>query len=43
MIFLLSKRKHVLGEHVSGRVSQTLVAMAAIVSALLPVLYFFAR
>jgi NRAMP (natural resistance-associated macrophage protein)-like metal ion transporter len=43
MIFLLSKRKHVLGEHVSGRVSQTLVAMAALVSALLPVLYVFAH
>ena len=43
MIWLLSRRKHVLGEHVSGRISQTLVATAAIVSALLPVLYFFAR
>ena len=43
MIWLLSRRKHVLGEHVSGRISQTLVAMAAIVSALLPVLYFFAH
>ena len=43
MIWLLSRRKHVLGEHVSGRISQTLVAMAAMVSALLPVLYFFAH
>ena len=43
MIWLLSRRKHVLGEHVSGRISQTLVAMAAIASALLPVLYFFAH
>jgi len=43
MILLLSRRKHVLGEHVSGRVSQTLVTMAAIASTVLPILYFVAH
>lgn len=42
MILLLSRRKHVLGEHVSGPVSTGLVASAALVSAVLPVMYLFA-
>jgi NRAMP (natural resistance-associated macrophage protein)-like metal ion transporter len=43
MILLLSRRKHVLGEHVSGRLSSTMVLLAAIVSTVLPVLYLLAR
>jgi len=43
MILLLSRKPHVLGEHVSGRVSTTLVALAAIFSTTLPVLYLFAK
>jgi NRAMP (natural resistance-associated macrophage protein)-like metal ion transporter len=42
MILLLSRRRHVLGEHVSGRVSTSLVAIAALVSTALPLVYFFA-
>lgn len=42
MIWVLARRRSVLGDHVSGRVSSTLVALAALLSALLPVLYFFA-
>ena len=42
MIMVLSRRKHVLGDHVSGRVSTTLTAVAAVVSTALPILYFFA-
>jgi hypothetical protein len=43
MILLLSRKPHVLGMHVSGRLSTTLVALAAIFSTILPVLYFFAK
>ena len=43
MIWVLSRRRTVLGEHASGRVSSSLVAAAALTSALLPVLYLFAR
>lgn len=43
MILLLSRRTHVLGEHTSGRVSQAMVGVAALVSTLLPVLYLLAR
>jgi Mn2+/Fe2+ NRAMP family transporter len=43
MIFLLARRKDVLGEHASGHLSQTFVALAAIVSTALPLLYFFAK
>ncbi len=43
MILLLARRKDVLGEHVSGKVSQSFVAMAALVSTVLPVLYLIAR
>jgi hypothetical protein len=43
MILLLSRRKHVLGDRVSGRLSSTMVLLAAIVSTALPVLYLFAR
>ena len=39
MIWLLARRPSVLGEHVSGRVSQSLVALAAITSTALPLLY----
>jgi len=42
VILLLSRRRHLLGHHVSGRVSRWLVAAAATVSALLPVLYLVA-
>jgi NRAMP (natural resistance-associated macrophage protein)-like metal ion transporter len=43
MILILSRRKHVMGEHTSGRVSTTLVAVAAAVSSVLPLAYFFAK
>ncbi len=43
MIFVLARRRQVLGEHTSGKLSQTMVAGAAIASATLPVLYLFAR
>ena len=43
MILILSRRKHVMGEHTSGKVSTSFVAMAAVLSSSLPVLYFFAR
>ena len=43
MILLLSRRTHVLGEHTSGRISQTMVGFAALASTLLPVLYLLAR
>jgi NRAMP (natural resistance-associated macrophage protein)-like metal ion transporter len=43
MILILSRRKHVMGEHTSGRVSTTLVAVAVAVSSALPLAYFFAK
>lgn len=43
MIWVLARRRQVLGEHASGRLSSALVALAAITSAVLPVLYFVAR
>jgi Mn2+/Fe2+ NRAMP family transporter len=43
MILILSQRKHVMGEHTSGKVSTSFVAAAAALSSALPVLYFFAR
>jgi Mn2+/Fe2+ NRAMP family transporter len=43
MILILSRRKHVMGEHTSGKVSTSFVAAAAALSSSLPVLYFFAR
>jgi Mn2+/Fe2+ NRAMP family transporter len=43
VILLLSRRRHVLGNHVSGPRSTALVAIAAIVSSVLPVLYVVAR
>ena len=43
MILILSRRKHVMGEHTSGRISTLFVAVAAALSSSLPVLYFFAR
>jgi Mn2+/Fe2+ NRAMP family transporter len=43
MILILSRRKHVMGEHTSGKVSTTFVALAAALSSSLPVLYFLAR
>ena len=43
MILVLSRRPHVLGHHVSGRTSTTLVSAAAVMSTALPILYFFAR
>jgi NRAMP (natural resistance-associated macrophage protein)-like metal ion transporter len=42
MIWVLARRKSVLGEHASGRVSSTFVGLAAVLSAALPVLYFVA-
>lgn len=42
MILLLSRRRHVLGEHMSGRISTGLVVTAAFVSTALPAVYFFA-
>ena len=43
MILILSRRKHVMDEHVSGKVSTTFVAMAALMSSVLPILYFIAK
>jgi Mn2+/Fe2+ NRAMP family transporter len=43
MILMLARRKDVLGEHASGRVSQSFVALAAIVSTALPLLYVIAK
>lgn len=43
MIWLLAQRRHVLGEHISGKLSQALVALAALVSALLPIVFIFAQ
>lgn len=42
MIWVLARRKSVLGEHASGRVSSTFVGLAAVLSAALPVLYIVA-
>jgi len=39
VILLLSRRRNVLGEHTSGRVSSTLVGTAALISAVIPLLY----
>ena len=43
MILLLSRRRHVLGEHTSGKISQSVIGIAALASALLPVAYIFAK
>lgn len=43
MIWVLARRRQVLGDRVSGRVSSTLVAIAAVTSTALPILYFVAR
>jgi NRAMP (natural resistance-associated macrophage protein)-like metal ion transporter len=43
MILLLSRRKHVLGDHTSGKISQFAVGMAALISAALPIAFIFAR
>ena len=43
MIWVLSRRRRLLGEHVSGPLSSTLVGLAAVTSAVLPALYFVAR
>jgi Mn2+/Fe2+ NRAMP family transporter len=43
MIFVLSRRSTVLGERRSGRISQSVVLGAAIISTVLPAVYFFAR
>lgn len=43
MIFLLARKRSLLGPHASGPLSQVVVALAALLSAALPVLYLFAR
>jgi NRAMP (natural resistance-associated macrophage protein)-like metal ion transporter len=43
MILILSRRKHLMGEHTSGKVSTSFVAAAAALSSALPVLYFIAK
>lgn len=43
MILVLSRRRSLLQEHVSGKASMTLVATGAVVSTALPVLYLVAR
>lgn len=43
MILILSRRKHVMGEHTSGRISTSFVAVAAALSSALPILYFIAK
>jgi hypothetical protein len=42
VILMLSRRRTVLGDHVIRKTSTTLVAAAAIVSTVLPALFFFA-
>lgn len=42
MILVLSRRRRILQDHVSGRASTTLVATAAFLSTVIPALYFFA-
>ena len=43
MIFLLSRKRALMGEHASGPLSQVVVLGAALLSAALPVAYLFAR
>ncbi len=43
MIFLLSRKRSLLGENASGPLSQAVVLGAALLSAALPILYLFAR
>ena len=43
VIWILSRRRHLLGDHVSGPVSSALVALAAGISAVLPLLYLLAK
>lgn len=43
MIFLLARKRSLLGAHASGPLSQVVVALAALLSAALPILYLFAR
>ena len=43
VIWMLSRRRHLLGDHVSGPVSSALVALAAGISAVLPLLYLLAK
>jgi len=43
MILILSRRKHVMGEHTSGRISTSFIAVAALLSSTLPILYFIAK
>ena len=43
MIFLLARKRSLLGSHASGPLSQVVVALAALLSAALPILYLFAR
>jgi NRAMP (natural resistance-associated macrophage protein)-like metal ion transporter len=43
MILILSRRKQLMGEHTSGKISTTFVAAAAALSSALPVLYFIAK
>jgi NRAMP (natural resistance-associated macrophage protein)-like metal ion transporter len=43
MILILSRRKHVMGEHTGGRISTSFVAVAAALSSALPILYFIAK
>jgi NRAMP (natural resistance-associated macrophage protein)-like metal ion transporter len=42
MILVLSRRRRILQDHVSGRTSTTLVATAAFLSTVVPALFFFA-
>ena len=41
MIWMLSRRQSILGEHASGRLSQSFMALAVLVSTGLPILYLF--
>jgi Mn2+/Fe2+ NRAMP family transporter len=43
MIFLLSRKRALMGEHASGPLSQVVVLGAALLSAALPMAYLFAR
>ena len=43
MIFLLARKRSILGSRASGPLSQMVVALAALLSAALPILYLFAR
>jgi hypothetical protein len=43
IIFLLARKRSILGDNASGKVSQVVVLLAAVLGAALPIAYLFAR